>query len=134
MIVTPYSTPNLIGEFRIPVPLQNRIFKSYCEEERLTSTIPVSEIFGEGRYTELNILLKSIHSGQGILFSSAETVFHLPEDYMRLFMEAVFRGIHAHFILERFVLTSKNLSVLEDVKKIRFLSANSLGVLRQYFP
>jgi len=132
MIITPYSTPNLIGEFRIPVPLQNRVFKSYCEENRLTSTIPVSEIFGEGRYTELNSLLRSIPSGQGILFSSAETIFHLPEDCMRLFNETVFRGIDTHFILERFVLTSENLAVLEDVKKIRALSVNSLDVLRQY--
>lgn len=132
MIVTPYNTPNFIGEFRIPVPLQNRIFKSYCEENRLTSTIPVSEIFGEGRYTELNILLKSAQGGQGILFSSAETVFHLPVDSMLLFMEATVRGVEVHFILERFVLSSQNLSVLEDVKKIRALSANSLDILRQY--
>ena len=130
-IATGYNTPNLIGPFRIPVPLQNRIFKSYCNDLELSSSVPVGEIFSEKDTPELTNLLHNANSSQIILFCSGQVFNNSSPEMQNLLMRTVSNGVQLHFILERLIIKNElELSEWLGLSKIKKLSENNHQMLK----
>ena len=65
-----YCTHNKFGEYKIPVPAQNIIYKDYVFKNNLHFKLSVSELFIKESYVTLFSLLKELNSLEGILMCS----------------------------------------------------------------
>ena len=72
-----YCTHNRFGEYKMPVPAQNIIYKDYVLKNNLHFKLSVSELFIKGSYVTLYSLLKELNSLEGILMCSYSM---LPKD------------------------------------------------------
>ena len=116
-----YCTHNKFGEYKIPVPAQNIIYKDYVLKNNLHFKLSVSELFIKESYVTLFSLLKELNSLEGILMCSYSM---LPSDIKKrnqIFNSILESNSELHFVLENLVLKSqRDIDKLEKI--IRLIS------------
>lgn len=115
-----YCTHNRFGEYKIPVPAQNIIYKDYVIKNNLHFKLSVSELFIEGSYVTLYSLLKELNSLEGILMCSFSM---LPKDIKKrnqIFKSVLQSNSQLHFVLENFVLKNQyDINKLEKIIRLK---------------
>lgn len=115
-----YCTHNKFGEYKIPVPAQNIIYRDYVLKNNLHFKLSVSELFIKGSYITLYSLLKELNSLEGILMCS---YLMLPKDTKKrnqIFNLVLESNSQLHFVLENFVLRNQyDINKLEKIITLR---------------
>ena len=115
-----YCTHNKFGEYKIPVPAQNIIYKDYVLKNNLHFKLSVSELFIKESYVTLFSLLKELNSLEGILMCSYSM---LPSDIKKrnqIFNSILESNSELHFVLENLVLKSqRDIDKLEKIIRLK---------------
>ena len=115
-----YCTHNKFGEYKIPVPAQNIIYKDYVFKNNLHFKLSVSELFIKESYVTLFSLLKELNSLEGILMCSYSM---LPSDIKKrnqIFNSILESNSELHFVLENLVLKSQqDIDKLEKIIRLK---------------
>ena len=115
-----YCTHNRFGEYKMPVPAQNIIYKDYVLKNNLHFKLSVSELFIKGSYVTLYSLLKELNSLEGILMCSYSM---LPKDTKKrhqIFNAVLESNSQLHFVLENFVLKNQyDINKLEKIIRLK---------------
>ena len=103
-----YCSPNEFGGYKIPIPMQNTLYRDYVSKNNLVFMLSINELYFKDCYIQLNdLILKSINVN-GILMCS---MFMMPKDneYRNyLFNESIKNNTEIHFILENIIFKDEN--------------------------
>ena len=120
-----YCTHNHFGEYKIPVPAQNIIYRDYCKNNKYQFNLSRNELFFENSDIILNEMLKELDDINGILMCS---IFMLPENKKKaeLFLKKILENrSEIHFILESIIVKNySDLSVLMEILQMQIISKN----------
>lgn len=115
-----YCTHNRFGEYKIPVPAQNIIYKDYVLKNNLHFKLSVSELFIKGSYVTLYSLLKELNSLEGILMCSYSMLPKNTKKRNQIFNEVLESNSQLHFVLENFVLKNQyDINKLEKIIRLK---------------
>ena len=122
-----YSNANEVGGFKIPIPIQNTVFSSYCVEQRLKARVPIGEVQRRNEFPELNNLLLTTPPGEVLLFCTGQLFHECQEQIIVNSFKALAKDIEFHFILERQVVAnSSEFHQWISYSKLKKLSSGSL--------
>ena len=123
-----YCTHNSFGEYRIPVPAQNILYRDYANKHGLHFKLSVNELFFPNCYLHLRGLLEELDYLEGVLMCS---IFMLPQDQKlreQIYQRFSESGCELHFVLESIVLRTRlDMEELETIFRIRGQLPHCLG-------
>lgn len=99
-----YASHNKFGEYKIPVPAQNILYRDYAKKNNLNLKLSVSELFFEDCYLNLFNLLNELPNLKGLLLCS---IFMLPKKVdtrKEIFKIILKHNSEIHFILENIIV------------------------------
>ena len=102
-----YCTHNSFGEYRMPVPAQNILYRDYANKYGLYYKISVNELFFKDCFLHLFSLLEELDQLDGVLMCS---IFMLPEDTnlrQKVYERFLESDCELHFVLESIVLRNR---------------------------
>ena len=115
-----YCTHNSFGEYRMPVPAQNILFRDYSNKYGLYLKLSVNELFFKDCFLHLFSLMEELDQLDGVLMCS---IFMLPEDTklrQKVYERFLESDCELHFVLESIVLRNrKEMDWLETLFQIR---------------
>jgi sporadic carbohydrate cluster protein (TIGR04323 family) len=115
-----YCTHNTFGEYRMPVPAQNILYRDYANKHNLYHKLTVHELFFPECFLNLWGLFKEIDQLEGVLMCS---IFMLPptvRERARIYQSLLDGKAELHFVLEGIILrTRKDIESLETIFHIR---------------
>ena len=115
-----YCTHNSFGEYRMPVPAQNILFRDYSNKYGLYLKLSVNELFFKDCFLHLFAMLEELEELDGVLMCS---FFMLPEDTklrQKVYERFLESDCELHFVLESIVLRNrKEMDWLDTLFKIR---------------
>ena len=104
-----YVTVRKFGGYALPVPIQNKLLKSYCEENKYTYVLPLCELYIIDSYMALNSTLKKCSHNAEIGMCS---IFMFPRNkskFEQIYKVIFEKKIVLHFIFENKIVTHSNL-------------------------
>jgi len=117
-----YCTHNPFGEYRMPVPAQNILYREYSNRLGLHFKLSVNELFFPDCFLNLFSLLKELEEIEGVLMSS---IFMLPSDQVlrsNVYQLMLDQDSEIHFVLENIIIsTQKDIDNLELIFQLRQL-------------
>ena len=115
-----YCTHNTFGEYRMPVPAQNILYRDYANKHNPYHKLTVHELFFPECFLNLWGLFKEIDQLEGVLMCS---IFMLPptvRERARIYQSLLDGKAELHFVLEGIILrTRKDIESLETIFHIR---------------
>ena len=115
-----YCTHNPFGDYRIPVPAQNIIYRDYANKHGLILKLSVNELFFPNCYLHLQNLLNELNQLDGVLMCS---LFMLPtkgSDRELIYRKFQYYQTELHFVFENLILKSKDDFIeLENLLKLQ---------------
>ena len=99
-----YCTHNSFGEYKIPVPAQNIIYRDYANKQNLELKLSVNELYFQDCFLQLESLLTELETLQGILMCS---IYMLPENqkYRKIIYQKILNNnCELHFVLENLIM------------------------------
>ena len=125
-----YCTHSSFGEYRMPVPAQNIIYRDYTNKKGLHLKISVNELYFPDCFLQLHSLLNELDELEGVLMCS---MFMLPQDFdlrSQIYESFADTGCELHFVLESLVLRTRgNFESLENIFSLRQQLPNCLETL-----
>jgi sporadic carbohydrate cluster protein (TIGR04323 family) len=120
-----YCTHNAFGEYRMPVPAQNILYRDYANKNGLYFKLSVNELFFKKCFLHLFALLDELEWLEGILMCS---IFMLPQDKgirQKIYERLLESDCELHFVLENFILKNiNNVEELEQIFQLRKMTEN----------
>jgi len=115
-----YCTHNSFGEYRMPVPAQNILFRDYSNKYGLYLKLSVNELFFKDCFLHLFAMLEELEELDGVLMCS---IFMLPEDTklrQKVYERFLESDCELHFVLESIVLRNRQeMDWLETLFQVR---------------
>jgi len=111
-----YCTHNSFGEYRMPVPAQNILFRDYSNKYGLYLKLSVNELFFKDCFLHLFSLMEELDQLDGVLMCS---IFMLPEDTklrQKVFERFLESDCELHFVLESIII--KNTNNVDELEQI----------------
>ena len=124
-----YCTPNRFGEYKIPIPAQNIIYRDYCKKHNFNFSLSRNELFFKESYIIQNEILKELDQIDGILMCS---FFMLPKNEIKAekFLNNLIElKSEIHFVLESVIIKNhKDVENLKEIIKLKKISAHCLDL------
>ncbi len=115
-----YCTHNSFGEYKIPVPAQNIIYRDYANKQNLELKLSVNELYFQDCFLQLESLLTELENLQGILMCS---IYMLPENqkYRKIIYQKILNNnCELHFVLENLIMQrSADVNFIEQIFTVR---------------
>ena len=115
-----YCTHNPFGEYRIPVPAQNIIYRDYAKKHGLNLKLSINELFFPNCFLQLQSLLTELNDLEGVLMCS---IFMFPikkRDRELIYKKLELSKSELHFIFENLILKSiKDFEKCEQLLEMR---------------
>ena len=117
-----YCTHNTFGEYRLPIPAQNILYRDYANKNGLHLKLSVNELYFPGCYLNLHSLMEDLPKLEGVLMCS---FYMLPTE--KKIRQTIYDCIlesecELHFVLESIILRNvKNVEYLEQIFQVRKL-------------
>ena len=122
-----YATHNQFGDYKIPVPALNIIYKDYVNKNNLLFKLSVNEINVEGCYLTMMALLKELHEIKGVIMYSFLMLPPQKKVRKMIFDAFLKTNTELHFILENLIIKNqKDDYNLEELFTIKFLTQKCL--------
>jgi sporadic carbohydrate cluster protein (TIGR04323 family) len=115
-----YCTHNAFGEYRMPIPAQNIIYRDYANKNELHFKLSVNELFFPECFLNLYSLLDELDQLKGVLMCS---IFMLPKQVVerqKIYQRFLESECELHFVLESLVIRiAPDVETLEDLFRLR---------------
>jgi len=102
-----YCTHNDFGDYQMPVPAQNILYRDYANKHDLHFKISVNELFFQGCFLNLWGLVDELDNLEGIMMCS---IFMLPDsaDTRELIYQRLLESrAELHFVLESIIVRTR---------------------------
>ena len=124
-----YCSPNEFGGYKIPIPLQNTLYREYVSKNNLIFMLSINELYFKDCYIQLHDLILKSTNVDGILMCS---MFMMPQDKeyrTYLFNESIKNDTEIHFILENIIFKNENdISFLDETFDLNSVVNNILPI------
>ena len=111
-----YVTPRSFGPYRMPIPLQNIIYRHSATTYDISLSVPSYEINEEGMFSGFYELLNWGSSDRGIILITTEMLPGSVDNKIDVLKRMRARNISVRFILENLYVSKKNeYDLLEEV-------------------
>ena len=116
-----YCDPNPFGDYRIPIPLQNIIYRDYANKRGFSLALSINEIVDVAdKPMLLNFLKFSEQKIDHIIFLTREMFPISFGESLKLGSKIFSRGLTIHFVYEDVILGSED--ELEELLTLKLLS------------
>ena len=125
VLLTGYVTVRKFAGYALPVPAQNKLLKSYCQQNNFLFKLPMCELYLPDNYMALNATLKSCQSNANVGMCS---VYMLPRSKKKinLISEIVNnKNISFHFIFEDKLVKPNDFHEFYHYSWIRYITSKS---------
>ena len=111
-----YCTHNSFGEYRMPIPAQNILYRDYAIKHGQHLQLSTNELFFPNCFLNLYNLTNELEELKGILMCS---MFMLPEDTklrQKVYERFLESDCELHFVLESIII--KNTNNVDELEQI----------------
>lgn len=111
-----YVTHREFGGYMIPVPTQNLVLRDYCARNNLLFKLSVNEFFFPGSYVQLENILVSLPTLEGIVMCSMFMLPKTAKEREKIYNRVIETNTQLHLVLEnRVIKSSDDVQALEEV-------------------
>jgi len=114
-----YVSVRKFGGYALPVPIQNKLLKSYCDDKGYIYVLPLCELYLSDNYMALNSTLKKCDHKSQIGMCS---IYMLPMNksvFEKINKIILQKNIIIHFIFENKIITHTELKEYYILSRIR---------------
>ena len=109
-----YVTVRRFGGYALPVPMQNKLLRNYCEEKNFSYILPQCEMIQENNYTYLFHTLESMKKNGNLGMCSVNMLPNDIDKFEVAFEEIKSKNIVCHFLFEDKVVKHFDLKELHQ--------------------
>tara|TARA_B000000460_G_scaffold248718_1_gene226988 strand:+ start:839 stop:1282 length:444 start_codon:yes stop_codon:yes gene_type:complete len=134
--LTGYVTVRRFGGYALPVPIQNRLLKTYCEEHNFSYTLPLCELYLPNNYMALHKTIDKCPESSNIGMCSIYMFPSEIEKFLSLKTKIDKKELLFHFIFENRVVKSDKLEEFFHDSRLRYMFNNNdqyVGSLEDIF-
>ena len=114
-----YCTHNAFGDYKMPVPAQNIIYRDYANKNILDLKLSVNELFFPNCFLQLFGLINELDNLDGILMCSRYMLPNEPNKREMIFKKIVESNAELHFVLENVIIKNEDdIFAFENLAKI----------------
>lgn len=116
-----YVTVRKFGGYALPVPIQNKLLRNYCEENNFQYVLPQCEMIQENNYTYLFETLKTMNAQSNLGMCSINMIPTESKKFKFTLDKIIEKEIICHFIFENRVIAPNELKDFHSEANLRNL-------------
>ena len=121
LVLTGYATVRKFGGYAIPVPIQNRLLRDYCKEQKYIYKLPLVETCLTNNFMHLHQTLDACTKLTNIGMCSIYMFPHETKKFNSLRSKIEEKELRFHFLFENIVVESSEIEEAYFDSRLRYL-------------